>query len=435
MRKLINILSENAISEAFDKASPWNKTSNFQGVEYTFSVEGHDYDASFFPHEMNVTKNVDWGFCFSYVGDSNGATKKPVHSDLGHMGKSASRVFATVGAILISFVKEYSPSLIEFTGDKENGRADFYAILLRHLSARIEAAGYTFKRDNGHFSFVRKDLTETVELDEMPMTAITQVGDWGKNSSFKDQDRKLLNNPKATSKMKAMWNYPEEVDYNVILINNPEAKKHTEVGLIGAADEAKNWLTRQMPKTAPEIIPMLDSAQINIIYTNNSGAERVPMTGWIMAHRFGHAIMRMGKSQYYDEAANTLSRYLGDLAEQYGIPLNGVGYGDRRNNALLSTTTRNLMTQICTFKSARDNNLRNTFEAMHELFAQYIITGKLTFNPVPRMAKVGNSKYFYRGSEREYQDDCHVIQHDLSYELEQFFETAIHYAVGRTFVM
>lgn len=280
-------------------------------------------------------------------------------------------------------------------------------------------------------------LTEN-HLYEMPMSSITKLGDWDKNSGFKDQDRKLLNNPKAISKIKAMWKYPDDVDYNVLLVNNSEGNRYSEVGMLGDIAGATQWLEANMPKTAPEIIPILNSGEVNIIYTNNKGTAREPATGWVLAHRFGHAIFRQrfGKTQsyYYTEAAETLSRYLSDLAQQYGIGLNGIGRGNRAYNALLSTTTRNLMTQICTFKSARDNNLSNTFEAMHELFAQYIISGKITFNEIPKMVKVGNGQYHYRGGD-DYDSDNRAIQQDLAYELEQYFETAIHYSVGKVFVM
>jgi hypothetical protein len=437
MRKLINILNEATMTEAFDKASPWTKNSNFQGIEYAFSVEGHDYDASFFPHDMAIEANVAWGFCFSYVGENGGTTKSPVHANLGHMGKSASRVFATVGAILLDFVTQHQPSQVDFTGDKKNGRADFYEILLRHLSARIEAAGYTFSRNDGEFSFTKRELNENEILDEMPMASITKHGDWDKNSSFKDQDRKLLNNPKAITKIQAMWKYPEEVDYNVMLVNNKEANLHTEVGDIGDKNAATKWLQDNMPKTAEELIANLRADQVNIIFTNNKGTERVPMTGWIMAHRFGHAVFRTAygkQSYYYQESATILSRYLGELAQQYGIPLNGIGYGSRTQNALFSTTTRNLMSAICTFKSARDGNLRNTMEALHELFAQYIMLGEVRFNDIPRSVKVGRSNYGYRGGD-DYDSDNHMIQSDLPMELDATLATAIHHAVGHVYVM
>ncbi len=270
-------------------------------------------------------------------------------------------------------------------------------------------------------------------LNEAPISDIQHIGNWEKNSSYGAQDRKLLTNPKALTKIKSMWKGPEEVDYNIILVNHPEGRLQQEIGEVDRA-----WLESNMPKTVNELLPLLKPDEVNIIYTNNSGAERVPMTGWVAAHRYGHVLFRksFGKtmSYYYSESATTLSRYIGDLASQYSIGLNGIGRGDRDLNALLSTTTRNLMRAICTFKSARDGNLRTSFEALHELFAQYIITGKITFNDIPKMVKVGNAKHYY-GGEDDYDHDNRAIQQDLAYELQQYFETAIHQSVGKIYVM
>ncbi len=275
------------------------------------------------------------------------------------------------------------------------------------------------------------NLDEEV-LDEAPISDITHLGNWEKNSGFRDQDRKLLTNPKAITKIKSMWRYPDEVDYNVILLNNPEGNRHTEIGDIGDINSCISWLQNNMPKTAPEIIENLKGDEVNIIFTNNKGAARVPMTGWIAAHRFGHAIFRFGRSHYYEQAAKTLDRYLGDLAQQYGIRSNAYAYAQYKH--LESTTSRNLMSAICSFKSARDGKLRNTFEAVHELFAQYIFTGELTFNDIPHTVKIGNVPYSYRGGD-DYDYDNRAIKDDLAMELKDYFETAIHYAVGRVYVM
>ena len=40
---------------------------------------------------------------------------------------------------------------------------------------------------------------------------------------------------------------------------------------------------------------------------------------------------------------------------------------------------------IGTMKSARDNNLRNAHEFLHEMLAQYLTTGHITFQPITSM--------------------------------------------------
>ncbi len=281
-------------------------------------------------------------------------------------------------------------------------------------------------------------LFESTTLEEMPISAISHLGDWNKGSSFRSaQDRKLLTNDKAITKIKTMWRYPDEVNYNILLINNAEANLHTEVGLVKPEGNSPyDCLPAMFPKTIGQIQPLLKGDHVNIIFTNNKGSERVPLTGWVMAHRFGHAISRGTSSHYFTEAEKTFERYLTDLVEQYRLtPNNKLTFGGRSPRILASTNTRSLISSICTFKSARDNNLRNSMEAMFELFAQYIITGKCVFNDIPRSIRVGQSTHYYRGDADDYDSDNRAIQQDLSYELGEFFATAIHYAEGKIFVM
>jgi len=275
------------------------------------------------------------------------------------------------------------------------------------------------------------------EITEAPISDITHLGNWEKNSSYRDQDRKLLTSPKAITKIKSMWRFPTEVDFNIFLINNPEANRHTELGTIGKIDQAKEWLGKNMPKTAPEIIVGLKPDEVNILFTNNKGVERVPMTGWIMAHRLGHVLFRAGTAtreySYFMEALSVLNRYVGEILSGYGLiparPIPGVPV-----DALTPNHARAFMREICTFRSAREKTLRTGVEAIHELFAEYITTGTVRFNPIPQSFKVGHTYARYKRDDEDFDSDNRSLD-DLVYELIQYFETAIHYAVGRVYVM
>jgi hypothetical protein len=372
MRKYIDILSESSrLAEPSKTALKFWITDKGK-VEMMDGEHHYDYVAD---RGMHWGQPFDKGWIRGFV-----ETK----SDLICFDFDQRKVANATRRAMLKLIKEFASTTVIW--DDTRGGA-FYG------SERLPAQ--SFIQDLRHMvAEDESEIDETEILDEMPMQAVTHLGDWTKNSGYNSQDRKLLNNPKAIKKIQAAWKFPEEVDYNVVLVNNPEANRHMEVGLVGDQNSAQDWLVKNMPKNAPDIIAALRGDQVNIIYTNNKGAERVPMTGWIMAHRFGHAIFarQYGKqsSHYYDESAQTLARYLDDLAKQYGISSDdGVGRGDRNLKALLSASTRNLMTAICTFKSARDGNLRNTFEALHELLSQYIFTGKLTFADIPKSVKVG----------------------------------------------
>ena len=46
----------------------------------------------------------------------------------------------------------------------------------------------------------------------------------------------------------------------------------------------------KQPEIAATILQEQDDDTITIVYVSNTGAGKVPLTPWIMAHRFGHAI-------------------------------------------------------------------------------------------------------------------------------------------------
>lgn len=258
---------------------------------------------------------------------------------------------------------------------------------------------------------------------EAPIADISHLGDWEKSSSYRDpRDRKLLTSVKALNKIKTMWKYPTEVDFNIILINNAEANRQTELGMID-----RKTIPDLFPVSADSIEALLRDDQVNIIFTNNKGAERVPMTGWIMAHRFGHALYAgRGRSFYMKEALATFNRYLGDILNEYGIGR----YKPMENNG---PVTR-FLEHLCIFRSAREKNLRSSFEAFYELFAQYIIRGAITFNPLPKSFKFGPSYYTYARPEDDYEYDNRAME-EMGDEMRQYFETAVHYAVGKVLVM
>ncbi len=148
---------------------------------------------------------------------------------------------------------------------------------------------------------------------------------------------------------------------------------------------------------------------VNIVFTNNKGSARVTMTPWIMAHRMGHAFARFKSSglqgmerqfRNYHEAVEAINNHFELIMQDvYGIKsYNSKGpWGpkERRDQLLM----KHLSHAIGTFKSARDNNLRDYFEVYNELFAQYLITGSITFNELPKTFKAGRQNIAVRDEE------------------------------------
>ncbi len=286
-------------------------------------------------------------------------------------------------------------------------------------------------------------LTDLFPLLEAPIEDFNLVGDWTRSSSFRDpQDRKILTNPRAQQQIIHKWS-KTVVPFNMYFVNNAEANRHTEVGEVST-----EWLEKNMPKTLPQL-KLRDDA-VNIIYTNNKGSERVPMTSWIMAHRFGHAIDRYNNSVQYDftEIRNTVLRTVSNILEEYygikDIPydkdkLPRFSYMNRHKTH--PDTERILIAFyqiIGKMRSARSKNLRNENEFVHELLAQYIITGHVTFNPLPE-------NFFYtvprrripirgNGNPGDYQYYNSQLE-TLAEALDEQFETLLETCVGRIFVM
>ncbi len=283
------------------------------------------------------------------------------------------------------------------------------------------------------------------ELFEAPISDISHVGNWEKNSSYGTQDRALLNNPKAVQKIKSMWKYPQESMFNVILVNHADARLHSEIGIV-----TPEWLAKEMPRVWPDIQPLIKANEINIIFTGNSADQRVPMTGWVMAHRFGHAMEAnhrrntpsrswggMGtdpskgqKTYLFGEAYNTFIRVMMEIMEAYGM-----GQPPAYSYSRLPTNgpLRGFLHAVCTFRAARESNIRNPLEVLFECLAQYMLTGKVRFNPAPKGFRYGRNYYAVR--DEDYQQHAQNELDGLAYMLEEYFEHAIGNLEGQILVM
>jgi hypothetical protein len=277
-------------------------------------------------------------------------------------------------------------------------------------------------------------------IEEMPIQQFKQVGDWTKASSFRDKtDRALLSSPKAVEKIKRQWE-KTPFDFDIYVVNDKRVNKSEfrEVGLV-------DWdFVRNNMKITPEEIPDPVGDVITIIYTNNAGDERYMASGWILAHRLGHAFARKGTGRdtvkfYWDEFTNNLRRRVTQvLMNAYGIDLSFRGWRSNKNDK--EKMLKYVAQQLGTMKSARDSKMRNWFEFAYELLAQYLITGKVKFNPLPESLIVGmagwgrkDTRYVKSKEELRYfnEEELQGVTETIEYELESILGAA----VGSVFVM
>jgi hypothetical protein len=91
-------------------------------------------------------------------------------------------------------------------------------------------------------------------------------------------------------------------------------------------------------------------------------------------------------------------------------------------------------------KSARDGELRTEFEFVYELLAQYIVTGHITFNPLPKRFKHGKAAWgrfpmeYFRGTENDLENANYTLT-TMAEQLESEFDNLLHACVGHIYVM
>ena len=246
-----------------------------------------------------------------------------------------------------------------------------------------------------------------------------------------------MTSPRAIEKIKRQWE-KTPFDFDIYLVNDPRVNKSKfrEIGLVNMD------FVRKKMKLTPEEIPDPDGNTITIIYTSNTGAERYMASGWILAHRLGHAFARNGgipaeKWNVFRESLR--NRFAAILKEVYGIDVYSKTY-DFAGNAEKDKILKYVAQELGTMKSARDKKMRSWYEFAYELLAQYLLTGKIKFNPLPQsiitgIAGWGRKKTRYSQNEEARQAINLEELDSIASEIEADLEIVLGSSVGKVFVM
>ena len=230
-------------------------------------------------------------------------------------------------------------------------------------------------------------------INEMPISRYSLMGmnNWKPNAKraygYNAQDIGILTNPKAIAKIHKSWKNSKN-NWEFYFSRSSKAWKHIEVGQVSS-----QWVKENLEL---DIQPVEDA--ITIIFTNNRGAEKIEMTSWLIAHRLGHAIRKEDVFKKYFRIESDFKEILKDV---YNIDISSMevrnrnryyDYGGGYNRPIENTDKymKALAYAVGTMRSARQWELRNFYEFQYELVAQYIITGKITFNPLPKSLKIDN---------------------------------------------
>jgi hypothetical protein len=212
-------------------------------------------------------------------------------------------------------------------------------------------------------------------------------------------------------------------NFDVYFLNNWQTNNvaRQEIGPIDL-----KYLRTQL-NISPNDIPDPKPDSITIIFNGNYGDDKTPMTGWTIAHRFGHAMNRhLEKMKQQTEEFEEFERELGlilknILGEVYGIyfgQLYGPGLGE-------------VFQQIGTMKSARDKKLTRGYEFVYELIAQYLLTGTVKLQ-LPKVIKFWGDVYpSNRVQLEEYTKDLPEFEKNIVNDIETLIQTF----VGKTLLM
>lgn len=238
-------------------------------------------------------------------------------------------------------------------------------------------------------------------LNEAPLKDIEHVGDFSKNSSFRhERDRRIITHPAAVENIKKKFGNTKQ-NINLVFVNTPKGNQINEYGE-ASMEEIQKHLGDEVVNATKKVHSGND---ITVIMTNNKGDQRFHMTPWIIAHRMMHAFARKGyggpSQTDYTESADEVMRMFSYIAQLYNALPYGKGearYDNMHKHSRdLQLFMKNLFQEVGTFKSARDKKIRDWFEVINELGAQYIITGNVKFKELPRCVTSNRNRYCAQG--------------------------------------
>jgi hypothetical protein len=275
-------------------------------------------------------------------------------------------------------------------------------------------------------------------LTEAPIGNFDLIGDFNQKGSFDkinnpdDVSKTLVQNPKAVQKIKSLWERVPQT-FNFYIVNQPE-KDYNVAGEVWTYDSLKSPNTKLKQLVAGHI--KYDPNAISVVYTSNFTSRTIPMTGWILAHRFLHT-MQFGSldtpdvdwAQTYKLIASKIWNLFSTIAVKvYGGSNNGE-YKGVSASSFLQNEAKLLINKTFTMRSARNGWINTFLDVPNELFAQYLMTGKVTFNALPDSI---DSRY-----DRSVEADKHqklaadLMLNELSQKLPEIFDKLLDELKGK----
>jgi hypothetical protein len=241
------------------------------------------------------------------------------------------------------------------------------------------------------------------ELVEMPLS-ITPLSDMGGDSSFRPDDVRLVQNKKALEKIHRLWQ-SSVCDVNLYLVDLKIDPTSALSIAIGGDYDGRQGVLASLSFLEGMIEPKPQN--IGVIFTQNEGSARKPLTGWIIAHRMYHAFQNGRSGPFHNAVSSGAYRLSGEASAALARTLSRLG------GVFWDENPKSLACMIGTSKSCRDGTLNSQFELLPECFAQYMLRGAVRLNHI----------------------DEHRIVEEFEQELNEIFATLINTAKGSIYAL
>lgn len=279
---------------------------------------------------------------------------------------------------------------------------------------------------------------ETFEtyFNEMALTDFKKIGRWNDPKNRHGYDKAsvgILNSDAGVKKLQDTFNKINIADFALYFVKQRGGRQHAETGRVSPEE-----LQQKLGLRYGVDIPANDDA-ITVVFTNNSAADRTPLTPWTIAHR----IERMSDSterrskysgRYFESYNRQYNQLLTNiLRDCYGV--NNLENYNRSNYSGLGQSNlpivRNFLESIGRFRSARMKKLNRTNEFNFECFAYYLLNnGRLSFNPFPPALKSSNRKAWGNDTGGVYRLKDPTAAKEYSQELVNLMSNYFDYLIG-----
>lgn len=218
---------------------------------------------------------------------------------------------------------------------------------------------------------------------EAPVSEIETIGDWSssKKHRYDAPSIKLLSDDSYLRKLKSVLAKNIGVDFNLFFVKTSKASKHSEFGIVSETQLDEMISDVDISK----IIEASHTDAITVIFTNNIGIDKVPLTPWMISHRIGHVLQRaqFKSVEIKNEWNFMLKNMIQTLNSCFGFNFkNQSDFYNINNDKTTKKKLLKLLNGLGTFRSARRNEIDRPLEFIYECFAQYIVHGSLEFNPL-----------------------------------------------------